>query len=57
MSFSKEGRHRMRVTVTEIAQKFEDIEYLGIQKSRCTVKERSFQAEGQGDLNSRKKWM
>ena len=57
MSLSKEGRHRMRVTVTEIAQKFEDIEYLGIQKSRCTVKERSFQAEDQGDLNSRKKWM
>ena len=57
MAFSKEGRHRMRVTVRDIAQKFEDIEYLGIRKSRCTVKDRSFQVEGQGDLNSRKKWI
>lgn len=42
----------MRVIVRSLAQKFEGTEYLGIGKSRCTMKERSFQAEDQGYLNS-----
>ena len=53
MAFSKEGRHRMRVTVRDIAQKFEDIEYLGIRKSRCAVKERSFPGSGRFELRKK----